>query len=79
MTKRSKNPLETSATHLLHRAGQRAADIFAEDIINFQVDFDFARPPDEENAFINWGLTSDDFGAIFYFSNGCVLVYPAVE
>ena len=31
MTTKSKNPLESSATHLLHRAGQRAADIFAEE------------------------------------------------
>ncbi|MGA9540058.1 MAG: helix-turn-helix domain-containing protein, partial [Methyloceanibacter sp.] len=31
MTTKSKNPLDNSATHLLHRAGQRAADIFAEE------------------------------------------------
>lgn len=31
MTTKTKNPLESSATHLLHRAGQRAADIFAEE------------------------------------------------
>ncbi|MEM7192345.1 MAG: MarR family transcriptional regulator [Pseudomonadota bacterium] len=31
MATKSKNPLDHSATHLLHRAGQRAADIFAEE------------------------------------------------
>lgn len=31
MTTKTKNPLDNSATHLLHRAGQRAADIFAEE------------------------------------------------
>ena len=31
MTTKSKNPLDNSASHLLHRAGQRAADIFAEE------------------------------------------------
>jgi len=31
MTTKSKNPIDNSATHLLHRAGQRAADIFAEE------------------------------------------------
>lgn len=31
MTTKAQNPLDNSATHLLHRAGQRAADIFAEE------------------------------------------------
>ncbi len=54
-------------------------DIFAQDTIKFEVDFDFARTPEDENTFLNWGLTSDDFGAKFHFSNGCVLVLPVVE
>ena len=55
------------------------ADIFAEATINFQVDFDFALTPEDENALISWGLTSNDFGAEFHFSNGCVLIFPVVE
>ena len=31
MTAKKRNPLDRSAMHLLHRAGQRAADIFAEE------------------------------------------------
>jgi probable HAF family extracellular repeat protein len=52
-------------------------DLNAGDTANFRIDFDFT--PEIDRAFQNWGLTTESFGAIFYFSNGCILVYPSVE
>jgi hypothetical protein len=54
-------------------------DLFAGDTANFSVDFDFLFGGEFDGALQNWGLTSENFGATFYFSNGCVLVYPVVE
>jgi hypothetical protein len=54
-------------------------NIFAGETVYFSVDFDFILGGEFDGALQNWGLTSDNFGATFYFSNGCVLVFPAVE
>jgi len=54
-------------------------DLFAGDTVNFRVDFDFILGGEYDGALQNWGLTTENFEAMFYFSNGCVLVYPAVE
>jgi len=55
------------------------ADLFAGDTVNFKADFDLLLISEYVSALQNWGLTSENFGATFYFGNGCVLVYPAVE
>lgn len=54
-------------------------DFKAGDAINFEVGFNFALNLEDENTFQNWGLAPENFGVTFYFGNGCILVYPAVE
>jgi hypothetical protein len=50
----------------------------ANDIITFGVDFDFALTVGDSASFTNWGVLPSDFGATFYFKNGCVLEKPAM-
>ncbi len=53
-------------------------DFDAGDTIRFEADFDFALTSEYDNALLSWGLIPDDFGATFYFTNGCILEVPAV-
>jgi len=55
-------------------------DVFsAGDTVNFRVDFDFALTSEYDGALESWGLIPQDFGATFYFTNGCVLDLPAID
>jgi hypothetical protein len=54
-------------------------DFFAYRTYAFQTDFDFASGGEYTGALANWGLTPSDFGATFYFTNGCTLELVAED
>jgi hypothetical protein len=54
-------------------------DFDAGDTVVFEGDFEYAVGYDPDGAFWSWGLRPEDFGATFYFENGCVLELPAVD
>jgi hypothetical protein len=54
-------------------------DIHGGEAVNFLVDFDFIFGVEIDSALQNWGPITENFEATFYFSNECILIYPAVE
>jgi len=51
-------------------------DFYANDTVNYRVDFDFLLGGEYDGALSSWGVIPSDFGATFNFTNGCELEIP---